>query len=276
MHQNLAYHRILSVPDNVAITDQPLIVNCAGCCSLGREFITDHPNGRNDYYIQYMVNGAMDTVIDGRRITMMPGDAAVYYPHTHYHYEGRPDTAYYWVHFTGSEAERLLSTTGLTNRRILHLGDHRRLRMGFEQLFADFVTRDRYFDLSLSSALTKLCLDMARIDTGERERGASDARLDQILEVIHRDYDRPLSVEELAAGQYLSAGRRRVLFHRRFGMSPLAYINALRINAARQLLESPDMTISEVAHAVGFSDPLYFSKLFRKQIGLSPTEYRKQ
>ena len=59
------------------------------------------------------------------------------------------------------------------------------------------------------------------------------------------------------------------------GSSPLQYILKLRISNAQSLLENTDYTITEIANMVGYTNSLYFSRLFHKYIGMSPKEYRK-
>ena len=60
------------------------------------------------------------------------------------------------------------------------------------------------------------------------------------------------------------------------GSPVFAYLNILRINNAKQLISTTDLPFSEIAYLVGIEDRYYFSKLFRKMTGMSPTEYYKE
>jgi transcriptional regulator GlxA family with amidase domain len=60
------------------------------------------------------------------------------------------------------------------------------------------------------------------------------------------------------------------------GISPSAYRQGLRIDNAKNLLSSTELPISEVGILCGFSDSLYFSRIFRQKTGCSPTEYRRK
>lgn len=259
------------------VNDRSIAVNCAGACVLERSFITDNIRGREDFYLQYLVGGQMNVLIDGNQYEMREGDVIVYYPHTHYHYESRTGgVRYYWVHFSGSEALSVFKECGLENARIYHVGLHDRLIKGFERLFSDFISRDRFFELSLGQTVVKICLDIARLlSNTDGQKRKTDDRIDSVIAYIHRNLNREMTIEELAESVYLSEGRLRVLFRERFGMSPLKYITSLRISTAKQLLEQPDITITEVARSVGISDPLYFSRIFRAETGISPSEYKK-
>lgn len=62
-------------------------------------------------------------------------------------------------------------------------------------------------------------------------------------------------------------------FSKTYGVSPIEYINSLRITRAKLLMRDTDLNISEIAYRVGFENPAYFSRLFRKQTGFSPKQY---
>lgn len=273
--KQLAYYKSFAGADNTAVTDRPLAVNCTGLVRMEHAFSSDVPAGRNDYYLQYMAGGEMDVTLPAGRVVMREGDAIFYFPHTHYRYESRSGASYYWVHFSGSEAALLMRECGFENQRVMAVGVHERLRSGFERMFSDFISRDAFFELTLSTSLSKLCLDLARLHAAAAEpRPASDDRIDRVIAKIHRAYDKPLSIAALAAEEFLSESRLRVLFRQRTGMSPHAYMTALRVSTAKQLLESSAVSVGEAAKAVGFDDALYFSKVFKQVVGVSPSEYR--
>ena len=58
-------------------------------------------------------------------------------------------------------------------------------------------------------------------------------------------------------------------------MSPISYINKIRIEKAAALFKNSDRSITEIAMEVGFDDSNYFSRIFKKQMGMSPREYKK-
>lgn len=258
------------------INNRSIAVNCAGACVIDSSFNTDKKRGRDDYYLQYIVDGNLNVLINGKTAVMKPGDAIFYFPNTHYYYWGvNENINYYWVHFSGSEAESLMRECGFENSKIYSVGIHNRLITGFERLFQDFITRDRFFELSLAQTTVKLCIDIARFNTKLTDSDEHDSRIDKVIEQIHQNYDKQLSIAELAAGVFLSEGRLRTLFRKKYGMPPQNYITILRINTARQLLEQADMTVAEIARSVGIADPLYFSRVFRDKTGVSPSRYRK-
>ena len=64
-------------------------------------------------------------------------------------------------------------------------------------------------------------------------------------------------------------------FKRYMGVTPMQYVTSIRINKAKELLKNTNYSIQEISGLVGYENPLYFSRIFRKQIGCSPSGYRK-
>ena len=90
-------------------------------------------------------------------------------------------------------------------------------------------------------------------------------------------YDTELKIDKLHRLCGISGTYFRQIFAQRFGTTPKNYIIAKRVSHAKAIISSGDFhTIGEVAEAVGFSDPLYFSKVFRKRYGASPSGVNKE
>ena len=97
----------------------------------------------------------------------------------------------------------------------------------------------------------------------------------QAVEIIRRDYAKPLLVEEVArsCGQSLRQLQRR--FQSAFGITPQEFLLKTRVLAAMRLLEETALTATEIARDCGFVDASGFTQHFRKRIGVSPVAYRK-
>ena len=92
---------------------------------------------------------------------------------------------------------------------------------------------------------------------------------------FQQNYNRPLSRWEVAEAIGASEDYLSRVFHREMGISPWEYLNRYRILQAKELLRCTDDRIKTVARRVGFTDPAYFSRVFRKVVGTSPSAYRK-
>lgn len=87
--------------------------------------------------------------------------------------------------------------------------------------------------------------------------------------------DKSYSISDIALKCGISESGFRSIFKKAYGISPIEYKMNVRLNKAKLLLHSTDMTVEEIAEALNFYDTAYFSKLFKKHTGFSPKEYSK-
>ena len=97
-----------------------------------------------------------------------------------------------------------------------------------------------------------------------------------VLSFINRNYTTDLSLTQLAEYAYTNASTLSSEFNNELGMSFSEYVTGLRIRKAQQLLRETGMSVPEIAEAAGFSGAKYFREIFKKQIGMSPQQYRNQ
>jgi AraC-like DNA-binding protein len=97
---------------------------------------------------------------------------------------------------------------------------------------------------------------------------------ERVRHYLGEHLDRSVTVTEMAEMVGLSSSRLRSVFKEATGTSVVAYHTAARMEKARVLLSNTRLSITEVAASVGYGDPLYFSRRFRKLHALSPTAYR--
>lgn len=109
-----------------------------------------------------------------------------------------------------------------------------------------------------------------------RTRQAEDAVIARCQTWIAEHYDEPLPVAALIKVSGLSERS----FHRRFrkatGLSPMEYVHTLRLEEAKQVLESETLAVDAIAEAVGYEDAAFFGRLFRRRVGLTPAQYRRR
>lgn len=98
--------------------------------------------------------------------------------------------------------------------------------------------------------------------------------LRRVRDRIDREFDRPLNVEELAAGEHLSAGHLSRQFRAAYGESPYSYLMTRRIERSMALIRRGDLSITDICFAVGFSSLGTFSTRFSELVGHSPSRYR--
>lgn len=107
------------------------------------------------------------------------------------------------------------------------------------------------------------------------EENRDTLRLKEMLRYFHENYDRPISLEEVAAAAHV--GKRECLrcFQRTIGVTPIQYLLRFRIRQASHMLAETDLPVTEIALRCGFESLSYFSLMFRRLTGRTPKDYRR-
>ena len=95
-------------------------------------------------------------------------------------------------------------------------------------------------------------------------------------EYINGNYKKDLSLDELSKELDISPYYFSKLFKEETGSNFVEYLTGLRMDRAKELLKDESLSMKEICAAIGYSDPNYFSRIFKKNIGLTPTEYRER
>ncbi len=260
---------------NRSSNELPLMVNCAGNISTTAYFNTDNLDGRNDYYLMYIVSGKLSLSLTDGWTVCSAGDFIIFPPKTRYRYTHADnfEINYLWVHFTGSSAESLLNDYAIPMYpNINHIQDDGNILMRFRNMFDAFAKQDRFRDNELSILLNRLLISLARRVSGENSYGKL---LHASISYINAAYNTNLRVPYLAKMENLSVSRYNTIFRKIMNMSPVEYITKMRVSSACELLVGTDLSIREIGLLVGYSDSHFFSRIFRANVGVSPTDYRK-
>lgn len=104
---------------------------------------------------------------------------------------------------------------------------------------------------------------------------AGHTRLEPVLAYIADHFSTPLTLAELAVVAGVSPTHLCHLFRNAVGLSPFQYLQRYRMRRARVLLGTTDLVVADVGRRVGFADPAYFSRAFRRLEGMTPSQYRE-
>ena len=238
----------------------------------------ERPAGVPQLVLIYCVQGegwlAMDQtwrVRPGQALIIPPG-----VPHAYGADEASPWTLY-WVHMAGPRAERAgRLITGEAGSPIFYAGQDPALPSLFEEildLLARGYTSSRL--LQASACLGRLVASFAEVGGQQTTGGQTlDDRMERVIETMHRRLRDVLSVAELAAEAQLSPSHFAATFKRKTGFAVLDFFIRLKLQRACHLLDSTDLPVKSIAAELGFDDPLYFSRCFRRVHDCPPTQYR--
>jgi AraC-like DNA-binding protein len=274
---NQSYYKIKLDPggSDVADYDVDLMVNCCGEAVMRIPWAHGRIGRRNDFYLIYSLGGDIVGQIGGEPVTIGSGDLVCMLPGTEYSFGSRSPldewTHYFWIHFTGCEAERTLLRSGITPGKVYSLGQCEEAFTYYEKLFSEFRTQGEDFEYAAAVQLRYLLYVF-----GKAAKENAVGRLDKSIRYIHTHLRYELTVENLAAMEFLGVSRYRDIFRSVTGVSPLDYITRLRIERAKDLLSQNGSSVAEVAEAVGYTNRNYFQRLFKKYTGKTPGEFRKK
>jgi AraC family transcriptional regulator len=114
----------------------------------------------------------------------------------------------------------------------------------------------------------------ASLDDDRNVGSISDSRLSRVIEFMSIHFAEPLTLEQLAAEACISKYHFTRLFRSKIGQTPHRYLADLRLDAARQMLVSTDLSVAQVSNACGYSAASHFSAAFAVKFGLTPTDFR--
>ncbi len=135
-------------------------------------------------------------------------------------------------------------------------------------------SRERSLHERLFSAGALLQLLSRFVERATPKYEFSDSRVRSALDFINDHYKEEFSIDEVAEIACLSTDHFIRLFRAEVGISPRQYVINLRLSRAKVLFSTESMPISEVAMEVGYTDPSYFTRLFRRHTSFTPQQYR--
>lgn len=235
--------------------------------------------GIAQHILIYCVEGAGWVELDGQRIDIAPSEYIIIPAGKAHKYATSIEDPWtiYWLHFGGEIAtyvtDLILQQTGPGKRRLIY--DEHRFKL-FEEIYTHLekgygIANLHYVHMIFYHFLSSLLYEDKFTQSGRKQE--PDA-IDQVMEFMRKKSQSLLSLKEMADITGLSVSHFSTLFRKRTGHAPLEYFNHLKIQKACQYLLFTQMTIKEIAVALGIEDPYYFSRMFSKWMGCPPKEYR--
>ena len=245
--------------------------NCAPGHSYG-------PVMRNGYLIHYILSGCGIYKARGKIFHLKEGDAFLICPEELIYYEAdrKQPWSYTWIGMQGIKVKGYLERTSLLKSLVFHYDQDDRMRLCHEKMFeADQIKNNK--DLIMNSIMYEYLFLLARKFPGglPEENKKKAGYVDEALKYIESAYCDPITVQDIAGRLNINRSYLSRLFRTITGISIQDYLLDYRIRQACILLKNSDLSIRTIAHSVSYMDALYFSRLFHRKKGMTPSEYRK-
>ena len=243
---------------------------------------TPHPEGRNDYQLLYIAAGKGEfyfkgskeptIVTKGNMILFRPGEPQVYY------YYAVDKTEVYWVHFTGWKVEEYLERYELPHdENVFYTGVSPDYPWIYNQMIRELQLQRVNHEDMISLYMHHIFITINRYIKERREtKNDTINDIERAAHYFKDNYNKQISIEQYAGEHLMSVNWFIHNFKSVMKMSPMQYIISLRIAMAKGYLKNSTKNIAEISNEVGYENALYFSRLFRKYTGMTPTEYRKK
>lgn len=234
------------------------------------------PGVRNFYLIHHIVSGKGIYKVGNKSYEVGAGHAFIIYPNTEITYTADKDDPwdYYWVGFSGNDARIIINQTDFTK-------DNPVISIDMDDRFEDLLMEiydskgnDDSSKLKMAGYLTlALSLLVEKASYIKERHESSNEYTKKAMEYIEFNYAEKLTVQDIA--DYIGISRSQLyrVFMEMYQKSTMQIILEYRIRMACQLLKNSSLSIGSVGYSVGFEDNLYFSRAFKKVMGISPREY---
>lgn len=240
----------------------------------------ERPEGCRDNILIYCIRGRGWFVLNGKRFEVGPNEFIIV-PATReamsYGADEKDPWTIYWIHFCGKDMDMFNTGFGISlydgakqifeNEKGIQLWEvmYQQLELGYSlenlnnanlhlyPFLATFLYPEKYADHKIQ---------------GEKDM------IKETIVFFKEHLQEKLTVEQMAVRHQLSASHFSSLFRKATGMSPLDYFIHLKIQKACVLLSGSSQKVKDIAYAIGYDDPFHFSRLFKKNIQVSPYQYR--
>lgn len=256
-------------------TQHPVAVNCCGWQRfINRDYVQQRTKGRLDYQIIYVFRGTAHFWIDETWLTLSAGNIVLFSPGEPqvYSYFSQDQPEIYWIHFTGTKIPELLKYYEIKN---CYIGEVLSLKLLFQEIILELQLKKSLYEDVVISNFYKILALIRRSYLLQLSPLENNFSIERLVMQLNQRYMDSWTLSSMAEYCGLSEDYFSHMFRKRMGTSPVRYLTDLRIEKAKELLMTGSISVSEVSSLVGFEDPLYFSRVFKKKTGVPPKKFQQ-
>ncbi|WOJ97588.1 AraC family transcriptional regulator [Congregibacter brevis] len=237
-----------------------------------------HRERHDDNLLLLCTEGCGTVKTQAEQFSVSSGDTVVLPRALKHSYAADTDTPWtlYWVHFQGTDADEFVKHLLIEGDYRIHSGVEPSLLTGFEQMLTVGSTGyslDAF--IGAANRLRHLLAEFALCRDRQRSQNMGRMHLTELQSFMRERVSSSLSLKELASFTGLTPQHFATRYKAETGYSPMRHFLHMKMEAACRLLDSTQHSVKVIAAKLGYLDPLYFSRMFRQTVGLSPSQYRE-
>ncbi|OOM73593.1 arabinose operon regulatory protein [Clostridium puniceum] len=255
-------------------------------CYCGTEICTSTssfgPAVRSQYLIHYIIDGEGSYTVNNKTYKLKKNQGFLICPNVLTYYEADKDNpwTYMWVGFNGVKAQTYLNYANLNEENLI-------FKYSNDDCLKNYISEmikmlklnevDYSNELRIEGLLYFFMSKLAEVRKNtfsQKNYKSTELYLEKSIEFIENNYSNNIKINDIA--NYIGINRSYLtnIFKKNINISPQEFLVNCRIDKSCTLLKTTDLSIKAIATSVGYSDPLTFSKIFKKVTGDNPKGYR--
>ena len=238
------------------------------------------PHARNHYLFHYVISGKGTLFANEKEYAITAGHGFLVVPGqiTTYRADAKEPWEYTWIEFDGLRAQESLRLAGISGLEPVYTpsGKDSGARLGQQMLYiVNNGTADPMHLIGHGFLFLSQLVESSAYRQIQNVRRLRDFYIKEALSFIESNYQRDVSIEEIAAFCGLNRSYFGKVFRETMGESPQTFLLHYRMARAAQLLKETKLSVGEIAQQVSYDNQLHFSRAFKNVHGVSPREYRQ-
>lgn len=247
-------------------------------------YLFDVHRGRTlqEYQLLYITEGegVLKTEHSGEHI-INAGDMFLIFPqewHT-YHPNKQSGWSEYWIGFKGENIDNRVKAGFFSiEQPIYKIGNNSTIERLYREAIEAAISQQPFFQQLLAGTVNHILglMFMTAANNALTQRGDTPQAIMKAREFMQQSITKNISMPDVAKQVHLSYSTFRHIFKRYTGLAPANYMINLRIHRAKELLRGTNCSIKEISYMLCFDSPEYFATLFKRRVGISPSQFRQE
>lgn len=257
----------------------PFYVHNCGHFYSQSSYFTER-EGLDNYLLIYTISGRGYLKYKDVNYNLEPNQAVIFYCNEPQFYKtaSQEPWEFKWLHLNGTAIVEYYNIINGDSLNVVFMGEHSKISEKFDTIFQTITDNTLIADIKINSVLTAIITEitvMRHSSLNNKKYYQHKAEIDKVISFIKENYNRKITIEELTTSVFISKYYFLRLFKASIGQSPCEYLINYRINVAKYLLKTSELSVSEICYRVGFADANNFIRYFKKLVGVTPLYYRK-